>query len=94
MVRKRARFGAPDPSRTGTSGVAALGECVDRLDVVARSDSAVGRSSSGTGHHSRGTAGRDGASQLLRANTLVGLDRQRADLAARTSQAWGRAAEA
>lgn len=33
-VRKRVRIGAPDPSLTATSGVAAVEEFVDKLDVV------------------------------------------------------------
>lgn len=41
-VRKRVRIGAPDPSLTATSGVAAVGEFVDKLDVVARFDRGIG----------------------------------------------------
>ena len=35
MSGKRVRVGAPDPSLTATSGVSAIGEFLDKLDVVA-----------------------------------------------------------
>jgi hypothetical protein len=77
------RIGAPDPSLTANSGVAAVGEFVDKLDVVARLDRGVGPIKK----RDRGaTAGEllvgMAQSQLLGADALVGLDRQRADLAA------------
>lgn len=41
-VRRRARVGAPDPSLTATSGVAATAEFVDKVDVVGMFDRRVG----------------------------------------------------
>jgi hypothetical protein len=38
----RVRIGAPDPSVTATSGVAAVAEFVEKLDVVGRFDRGVG----------------------------------------------------
>lgn len=77
------RIGAPDPSLTRTSGVAAVAEFVDALDVVGRFDRGIGTIKK----RDRGaTAGEllvgMAQSQLLGADALVGLDRQRADLAA------------
>ncbi|MGC4190552.1 MAG: IS1380 family transposase [Thermomicrobiales bacterium] len=76
-------MGAPDPSLTATSGVAALAEFVDALDVVGRFDRGLGPIKK----RERGaTAGEllvcMAQSQLLGADALVGLDRQRADVAA------------
>jgi Transposase DDE domain group 1 len=77
------RVGAPDPSLTATSGVAAVAEFVDKLDVVGRFDRGVGSIKK----RDRGaTAGEllvaMAQSQLLGADSLVGLDRQRADTSA------------
>lgn len=82
-VPKRVRFGAPDPSLTASSGVAALAEFVDKLDVMSRFDRAIGSIKK----RDRGaTAGEllvgMAQSQLLGADALVWLDRQRADVAA------------
>lgn len=82
-VRKRVRIGAPDPSLTATSGVAAVGEFVDKLDVVARFDRGIGSIKK----RDRGASAGEllvglAQSQLLGANALVALDRQRADVAA------------
>jgi hypothetical protein len=81
-VTKRVRIGAPDPSLTATSGVAAVGEFLDKLDVMARLDRGVGSIKK----RERGASA--GAllvclaqSQLLGADALVGLDRQRQDVA-------------
>jgi hypothetical protein len=41
-VRKHVRIGAPDPSLTAPSGVAAIAEFVDKLDVVGRFDRGIG----------------------------------------------------
>ena len=76
------RIGAPDPSLTATSGVAAVGEFVDRLHVVSRLDRGIGAIK----ERDRGASGGEllvgmAQSQLLGADALVGLDRQRADLA-------------
>jgi len=77
------RIGAPDPSLTATSGVAAVAEFVDKLDVVGGFDRGIGPIKK----RNRGaTAGEllvsMAQSQLLGADGLVGLDRQRADVAA------------
>jgi hypothetical protein len=77
------RVGAPDPSLTATSGVAAIAEFVDALDVVGRLDRGVGllkkrERGASAGELLVGMA----QSQLLGADALVCLDRQRADVAA------------
>ncbi|MGH8968868.1 MAG: IS1380 family transposase [Actinomycetes bacterium] len=77
------RIGALDPSLTATSGVAAVAEFVDKLDVVARFDRGIGSIKK----RERGVSAGEvlvgmAQSQLLSADALVGLDRQRADLAA------------
>lgn len=82
-VRKRVRVGAPDPSLTATSGVAAVAEFVDRLDVVGRFDRGIGSIKK----RDRGASAGEllvgmAQSQLLGGNALVSLDRQRADVAA------------
>ena len=77
-------MGAPDPSRlTATSGVAAIAEFVDKLDVVGRLDRGIGL----LGKRDRGASAGEllvgmAQSQLLGADALVSLDRQRADVAA------------
>jgi hypothetical protein len=80
--RRRVRIGAPDPSLTATSGVVAVAEFVEKLDVIGILDRAVGSIK----QRARGaTAGELlvglAQSQLLGGNALVALDRQRADLA-------------
>lgn len=82
-VRKRVRVGAPDPSLTATSGVAALAEFLTKLGVVATFDRGIGPIKKRV----RGaTAGELlvglAQSQLLGGETLVALDRQRRDAAA------------
>lgn len=82
-ARKRVRIGAPDPSLTATSGVAAVAEFVDKLDVVGRFDQAIGSIKK----RERGASAGEllvgmAQSQLLGADALVGLDRQRGDAAA------------
>lgn len=81
--RQRVLIGASDPSLTGASGVVAVAEFVDALDVVGRFDRGVGS----VKKRDRGaTAGEllvsMAQSQLLGADALVSLDRQRADVAA------------
>lgn len=81
--RQRVLIGASDPSLTGASGVVAVAEFVDALDVVGRFDRGVGS----VKKRDRGaTAGEllvsMAQSQLLGADALVCLDRQRADVAA------------
>jgi hypothetical protein len=82
-VRKRVRIGAPDPSLTATSGVAAVAEFVDKLDVVARFDRGIGAIKT----RDRGASAGElmvglAQSQLLGGDALVALDRQRSDVAA------------
>ena len=72
-----------DPSLTATSGVAAIAEFVDKLDVVGRFDRGIGAIKK----RNRGaTAGELlvglAQSQLLDGDALVALDRQRQDAAA------------
>lgn len=81
--RQRVQIGAPDPSLTATSGVVAVAEFVEALDVVGRFDRVVGSIKK----RARGaTAGEllvaMAQSQLLGADALVSLDRQRWDVAA------------
>ena len=82
-VRKHVGFGASDRSLTATAGVAALAELVDKLDMVGLLDSGIGSIKA----RDRGASAGEllvglAQSQLLGADALVGLDRQRADLAA------------
>lgn len=77
------RIGAPDPALTATSGVAAIAEFIDRLDVVGRFDRGIGVIKK----RERGASAGEllvamAQSQLLGAEALIGLDRQRADVAA------------
>ncbi len=77
------RIGAPDPALTAASGVAAIAEFVDKLDVVGRLDRGIGSIKT----RERGASAGEllvamAQSQLLGADALVSLDRQRADVAA------------
>jgi len=77
------QVGAPDPSLTATSGVAALGEFLEKFDVVGTFDRGIGSIKK----RARGvTAGEVlvglAQSQLLGGDALVALDRQRSDVAA------------
>nr|WP_297777279.1 IS1380 family transposase [Mycobacterium sp.] len=81
-VRRRVRIGAPDPSLTATSGVAAVAEFVEKLDVIGILDRRVGPIK----QRNRGVRAGEllvglAQSQLLGGNALVALDRQRADVA-------------
>jgi hypothetical protein len=81
-ARRRVRVGVPDESLTRFSGLVAVTELVERLDVVDRVDAAVGPIKV----RDRGfTAGQVlvgmAAAQLCGEEFLVGLDRHRADLA-------------
>jgi hypothetical protein len=79
---RRVRIGAPDPALTSVSGMVAVTELVDRLDVIGRLDDAVGPIKQRRRGH---TAGQllvgIAAAQLAGEDFLVGLDRQRADSA-------------
>lgn len=82
-ARQRVHIGVPDPSLTATSGVVAVAEFVEALDVVGRFDRGVGSIKK----RDRGASAGEvlvgmAQSQLLGADALVGLDRQRADVAA------------
>jgi hypothetical protein len=75
--------GAPDPSLTATSGVAAVAEFIDKLDVVGTFERGIAPIKK----RARGvTAGELlvglAQSQLVGGDALVALDRQRADVAA------------
>jgi DDE family transposase len=80
--RPRVRIGAPDPSLTGCSGMAAVTELVDRLDVVARLDATIGPiKQRDRGHGGGGLLVGLAAAQLAGEDFWVGLDRQRDDVA-------------
>ncbi len=77
------RIGAPDPSLTATSGVAALAEFITKLDVVGTFDRGIGSIKK----RARGVSAGEilvglAQSQLLGGDALVALDRQRQDVAA------------
>jgi hypothetical protein len=78
---RRVRVGAPDPTLTSMSGMAAITELCDRLGVVEALDTAVGsvkqrRRGFGPGELLVGLA----AAQVAGEDFLVGLDRQRGDV--------------
>ena len=80
--RRQARIGAPDAALTSSSGLAAVSELCDRLGVIEAIDAAVGPVKQrdrgfGAGELLTGIA----AAQLAGEDFLVGLDRQRADVA-------------
>ncbi len=79
-LRRRVRVGASDPSLTSVSGMVAVTELVDRLDVITLLDAAIGLIKA----RDRGHTGGEllvglAAAQLAGEDFLVGLDRQRAD---------------
>ncbi len=81
-LRRRVRIGAPDGSLTGFSGMLAVTELVDRLGVIDRLDAAIGPIKK----RDRGFSGGEvlvgmAAAQLAGEDFLVGLDRQRDDVA-------------
>ena len=80
--RRRVRIGAPDPSLTPVSGMVAVSELVDRLDMINVLDRAIGPIKT----RERGFTGGEllvglASAQLAGADFLVGLDRQRDDVA-------------
>jgi hypothetical protein len=81
-VRRLVRVGAPDPRLTSVSGMVAVSELTGRLGVVDRLDAAIGPIKSRRRGHTGGEllVGMAGA-QLAGEEFLVGLDRQRADVA-------------
>ena len=81
-LRRRVRIGAPDPSVTRFSGVAAVTELVDRLNMIKLLGAAIGPIKT----RDRGCGGAEllvgvATAQLAGAEFLVGLDRWRADAA-------------
>jgi Transposase DDE domain group 1 len=80
--RRRVRIGAPDQTLTPLSGMVAVTELCERLDVVGRLDAAIGPIKQRRRGHTGGQvlAG-IAAAQLAGEDFLVGLDRRRADTA-------------
>ena len=81
-MRRRVRVGAPDPSLTRYSGMAAVTELVDRLGMIRLLDAAIGPIK----ERDRGFSGGEllvglACAQLAGEDFLVGLDRYRADAA-------------
>ena len=81
-LRRRVRVGAPDPSLTQYSGMAAVTELVDRLGMIRLLDAAIGPIK----ERDRGFSGGEllvglACAQLAGEDFLVGLDRYRADAA-------------
>jgi DDE family transposase len=78
------RIGAPDPTLTPVSGMAAVTELVQRLDVIGRLDAAIGLIKQRRRGHTGGQLLVGiAAAQLAGEDFLVGLDRQRVDTAGR-----------
>src|SRR5919112_4180217 len=79
--RRRVRIGAPDPALTPASGMVAVTELVERLDVIGRLDATIGPIKQRRRGHTGGQllVGM-AAAQLAGEDFLVGLDRQRADV--------------
>ena len=81
-LRRRVRIGAPDRSLTPVSGMVAVTELLDRLGVIESLDAAIGPIK----QRCRGFTGGEllvgmASAQLAGEEFLVGLDRQRADVA-------------
>ena len=81
-MRRRVRVGAPDPTLTGVSGMAAVTELVDRLGMIWLLDAVIGPIKA----RDRGHTGGEllvgmAAAQLAGEDFLVGMDHQRADVA-------------
>ena len=81
-LRRRVRVGAPDPSLTRYSGMAAVTELIDRLGMIRLLDAAIGAIK----ERDRGFSGGEllvglACAQLAGEDFLVGLDRYRADVA-------------
>jgi Transposase DDE domain group 1 len=81
-LRRRVRIGAPDRSLTRFSGMAAVTELVDRLNMIKLLDAAIGPIKT----RDRGFTGGEvlvgvACAQLAGEDFLVGLDRYRADAA-------------
>jgi hypothetical protein len=81
-LRRRVRIGAPDPTLTGVSGMVAVTELVGRLGMIKLLDAAIGSIKA----RDRGFTGGAllvglASAQLAGEDFLVGLDRQRVDVA-------------
>ena len=81
-LRRRVRIGAPDPRLTRFSGMVAVTELVDHLNMIKLLDRAIGPIKT----RDRGLSGAQllvgiAAAQLAGEEFLIGLDRQRADVA-------------
>jgi hypothetical protein len=81
-LRRLVGIGAPDSSLTAVSGMVAVTELVDRLNMIRLLDAAIGPIKARDRGHSGGQllVGM-AAAQLAGEDFLVGLDRQRADVA-------------
>lgn len=73
QARRTARFGAPDASLTGSAGMLAVGELMDRLGVVEAPDAGVGASKS----RARGVSGGELVASLTQYQLLDSQVRQR-----------------
>jgi hypothetical protein len=73
------RIGAPDPTLTPVSGMVAVTELVERLEVIGRWDAAIEPIKLVAVATRLGAVGRLAAAQLAGKDFLVGLDRQRGD---------------
>jgi hypothetical protein len=87
-ARRSARFGAPDASLTGSAGVLAVGELMDRLGVIEALDTGIGPIKS----RARGVSGGQLVAALAQCQLLDGkfvnaTDRHRADAAAQALSA-------
>ncbi len=81
-LRRLVGIGAPDPSLTAVSGMVVVAELVDRLNMIKLLDAAIGPIKA----RDRGFSGGEllvgmAAAQLAGEEFLVGLDRQRGDVA-------------
>ena len=81
-MRRLVGIGVPDPSLTAVSGMVVVTELVDRLNMIKLLDAAIGPIKA----RDRGFSGGEllvgmAAAQLAGEDFLVGLDRQRADVA-------------
>ena len=81
-LRRRGGIGAPDPSLTAVSGMVVVTELIDRLNMVKLLDAAIGSIKVRNRGHTGGQllVGM-AAAQLAGEDFLVGLDRQRVDVA-------------
>ena len=81
-LRRLVGIGAPDPSLTAVSGMVAVTELVDRLNMIRLLDAAIGPiKARDRGHSSGQLLVGMAAAQLAGEDFLVGLDRQRDDVA-------------